>query len=111
MALASSMACSSSRNGVMQSTGPKISSWKIRMSGVTSAKTGGPHEEALVEPIRTPEPAGDQPRALVAADLDVAAHRVELLAAGHGAHEGRPVARVAYRHGIGRPGRHSTASS
>jgi len=35
------MASSSLSNGVIDTTGPKISSWAITMSGATSAKTVG----------------------------------------------------------------------
>ena len=39
--LASSSASASVSNGVIATTGPKISSWKIRASGATSANTVG----------------------------------------------------------------------
>jgi hypothetical protein len=39
--LASASASSSVSNGVIATTGPKISSWKIRASGATSANTVG----------------------------------------------------------------------
>ena len=41
MSLASFSASASVSNGVIATTGPKISSWKIRASGGTSAKTVG----------------------------------------------------------------------
>ncbi len=50
--LASWSASSSVSNGVMATTGgPKISSWKIRASGFTSANTVGGHEVARLEAL------------------------------------------------------------
>jgi hypothetical protein len=41
VALASNIASSPVSNGVTRTTGPQISSWKIRIDGVTSASTVG----------------------------------------------------------------------
>ena len=70
MPLASASASSSVSNGVIATTGPKISSWKIRASGGDVGEHGRGDVVAGREAVR-PAAAGDEP-ALGLADLDVA---------------------------------------
>ena len=77
----------------MATTGPKISSWKIRASAATSANTVGRDVVAGVETLRSAA-AGEQP-ALALADLDVAHHLVVVLGVHQRADLGLRVVRVA----------------
>ena len=63
---------------MIDSTGPKISSWAIVMSGVTSEKTVGLHEVAVLEALGRLGAAGHELRALLDALADVAAHALAL---------------------------------
>ena len=66
---------------MIDSTGPKISSWAIVMSLVTSENTVGLHVVALVEALGLLGATGEQRGALVDALLDVVAHAVDCCAA------------------------------
>ena len=64
MSFASASASSSVSNGVIATTGPKISSWKIRASGETSAKTVGATKLPVSKPSGRPPPATRRPSVL-----------------------------------------------
>jgi hypothetical protein len=55
-------ASSSVSNGVIATTGPKISSWKMRASGATSANTVG--RRSCLEALGRPPPATRRPSPL-----------------------------------------------
>ena len=78
MSLAIWTASSSVSYGMIDSTGPKISSWAMVMSLVTFGEHRGLHEVALVEALGLLGATGEELGALVDALLDVAPHPVAL---------------------------------
>ena len=91
-------ASATSSYGITDSTGPKISSWAIRIRLSTPAKTVGRTYQPLVEPVGHPETAGQQLGALLLAEGDVLLDALLLALRDHRADLGRGVHRVADLH-------------
>ena len=96
VALASRIASASVSNGMIETTGPKISSFAIRMS-LRDAVEDRRHEIRPVGQCRIIRrlAADDEVRALAEPDLDVVLHPVALLEAHEGPDLGLVVRRIA----------------